>query len=88
MEIIILSVLSVFAVLGICCFIKDRIRCSFMKSSSVVFYEYHNENDIEYDLRCIRTNYPDCKICLINHGGNPEFLNMISKSIKNIEIIN
>lgn len=87
MEVVILSVISIFAVLGISCFIKELIRHALVKGSTVVLYEYHSENDAEYDLRCIRMKYPDCKICIINRGENSEFLNLLIKSIKNTEIV-
>lgn len=86
MKIIILSAFSIFAVLGICCLIKDRIRHCFAPEPHVVFYEYNDENDAEYDLRCIRMKYPDCKIYIINRGKNNEFLNFLAKSIQNVEI--
>lgn len=87
MEIIILSALSVFAVLGICCFIKERIRHYFAPEPHVVFYEYNDENDAEYDLRCIQMKYPDCKIFIIDRGKNHEFIKILSSGVKNAEII-
>lgn len=87
MEVIFWSIVSIFMVLGINYTIKELIRLRFSKKPGVVFYEYRNENNAEYDLRCIRMNYPDCKIYVINNGEYSTLLKQLVKSIKNVEII-
>ena len=88
MEVIFWSVISIFFVLGITYTVKELIRSSLSKKPGIVFYEYRSENDAEYDLRCIRMNYPDCKICVINNGEQSDILDKLIESTTNTELFN
>ena len=83
MWLIILSVVSVFAVLGIDCLIREIVRAKFRNPPSVVVCGYNNENEIEYVLLRAMFMHPDSEIYVLGGSGS-DILKRMMRDYPNI----
>lgn len=65
MQVVFWAAVSIWIVLGIDFAVKEFIKSKLNNTPHIVLYNYENENEIEYALRCIMFSYPDSEIYVI-----------------------
>ena len=92
MEITIICILSILAVIGIDCIVKNVVR-RFVYASPPVpcvnIFTYNNENDVEYTVRSALNNYPDSEITIYDSGSTDDtkkILKMLARDYSNVKI--
>lgn len=78
MEIFMISVLSLFAVLGAVTICKELIYGS-LKPREITIYALNNENSIEYLLRSLKNQYPETVIKIKDGGSEDKTLEIAKK---------
>lgn len=87
MQVVFWAIISIWAVLGIDFAVKEFIKSKLNKTPSVILYNYENENEIEYDLRCIMYTYPDSEIYVIKKNDiSAPVLKKMAECYSNIHI--
>lgn len=70
MEILLLSFLSLFAVIGAVNVLKELIYGS-LKPKKITIYTLNDENSIEYLVRSLKNQYPET-IITVHDGGSED----------------
>lgn len=78
MEILMISVLSMFAVIGVLTVCKDLIYGS-LKPREITIYTLNDENSIEYLVRSLRNQYPETLIKVHDRGSEDKTMEIAGK---------
>lgn len=73
MEIFMISVLSLFAILGAVTIFKELIYGS-LKPKEITIYTLNDENNIEYLIRSLKNQYPETVIKIKDRGSEDKTL--------------
>ena len=83
MEILMISVLSLFAVLGAVTICKELIYGS-LKPKEITIYTLNDENSIEYLLRSLKNQYPETVIKIKDKGSDDKTLEIARRLGANV----